>query len=457
MRFNILNSGFCDKKEGFLSIRDIIHFLREGIWKISLKGLPARKSALIKNLRIVLLAFRGFNEDKCALRAKALTFYSLMSVVPLAAFAFGIAKGFGMQERLKVEILNSIKEQEEILNRIIGFADSMLEQTKGGLIAGIGVVVLIYTVFNLLQNIEESFNEIWGVSHSRSFTRKFSDYLSVLFIAPILFILSSGVTVFIKTQVEVIVDKITLLGHISPFVLFSLKTLPFFVIWLLWTFVYIFMPNTRVRFRSGLLGGFAAGIMYVIWQNIYITSQIGVAKYGAIYGSFAVIPLFMIWLQISWLIVLFGAEIAFAHQNVDTYEMEPLSETVSTSLKKILALRIANICVKNFIKGESPWSAERISEFLELPVRLTKRLLIDLVKCHVLSETEGEDEKINYYQPARDVNLLTIHYVASALEKLGNNDITYVESEEIEKIKKSYEKLDSMYNESDANILLKDI
>jgi membrane protein len=165
----------------------------------------------------------------------------------------------------------------------------------------------------------------------------------------------------------------------------------------------------------------------------------------------------MIWLQVSWLIVLFGAEIAFAHQNVDTYEMEPLSETVSVSLKKILSLRVANICIKNFVKGESPWSAQKIAEFLELPVRLTNKLLDDLVRCHVLSETEGDDEKISYYQPARDVNALTIHYVTSSLEKLGNDDITFVESDEIEKIKKCYEKLDIMYNESDANILLKDI
>ena len=440
-----------------MSARDIIHFLKEDVWRIRLKDLPARKSALIKNLRIVLLAFKGFYEDKCALRAQALTFYSLMSVVPLVALGFGISKGFGMQEVLEKQLNKSIPGQEAVVKYIIDFADKTLEQAKGGLIAGIGIILLLYFVFNLLQNIEASFNDIWGASRSRSFGRKFSDYLSVLFIAPILFVLSSGITVFIKTQITLITEKITLLGPVSPLIFLSLKILPFLVIWLLLIFVYIFMPNTRVKFRAGFMGGVVAGTMYVIWQAIYITLQIGVARYGAVYGSFAVIPLFMGWLQVSWLIVLFGAEITFAHQNVDTYEMESLSETVSSSLKKILALRIANICVKNFVKGEDPWSAKKISEFLELPVRLTNRLLTDLVKCHVLSETEGEDEKIRYYQPARDVNTLTIHYVASAFEKLGNDDITFAESEEIEKIKKCYEELDAMYNESDANLLLKDI
>ncbi len=440
-----------------MSIGDIIHFLKEGIWKIHLKGLPAKKSALIKNLRIVLLAFKGFNEDKCALRAKALTFYSLLSVVPAVAFGFGISKGFGMQTRLEKELLESLPGQEEVVKYIIGFAGKWLEQAQGGLIAGIGIIMLVYTVFNLFQNIEKSFNDIWGTPHSRTLSRKFSDYLSVLFIAPILWVFSSGVTVFVKTQITLIVEKITLLGSISPLIFFSLKALPFLVIWLLGAFVYMFMPNTRVRFGSAFLGGIVAGTMYVIWQNIYITLQVGAAKYGAIFGSFSILPLFMIWLQTSWLIVLFGAEIAFAHQNVDTYEMEPLSETVSNFLKRILSLRITNICIQNFVKGQDPWSAQKIAEFLELPVRLTNKLLDDLVKCHVLSETEGVDEKICYYQPARDVNMLTIHYVASALESVGNDDITFAESDEIEKIKRCYKKLDAIYRESDANILLKDI
>lgn len=474
-----------------LSISEIIHFLKKDVWKISLKDLSARKSALIKNLRIVLLASKGFNEDKCALRAKALTFYSLMSIVPLVAFGFGIAKGFGMQEVLEKEFrsfaaqlqivgqvqtvdqgkvadqnqlidpdqtVNQKQVVDQVVDNIIDFANNMLNETRGGLIAGIGIVFLLYTVFNLMQSIEGSFNDIWGVPHSRSFSRKLSDYLSALFIVPILFILSSGITVFVNKEITPVTDTIARIGPIiSALIIMSLNVLPFFIIWLLLIFLYIFMPNTRVRFVSSLMGAVVAGTIYVFWQIIYIALQTGAVKYGAIYGSLAALPLFMIWLHVSWLVVLYGAEIAFAHQNVDTYEMEPFSENVSISLKKILSLRIANICIKNFVNGENPWSAQKIAEFLELPVRLTNILLTGLVKSHILSETEGEDEKICYYQPARDVNMLTVHYVASALEKVGNDSITFAESKEIEKIKKCYEKFDNMYNESDANILLKDI
>jgi membrane protein len=440
-----------------IQVADIIRFLKKDIWSLRPRDLSRGKFLLIRNLKIVLLAFKGFNEDKCGLRAKALTFYSMMSVVPVLALAFGISKGFGMQEMLEKEIIEKMKGQEEVLKFIIGFADKMLEQVKGGIIAGIGVLFLLYTVFKLLQNIEESFNDIWGVPHSRSFSRRLSDYLSVLFIGPILFILSSSTTVFIKTQITDITEKITLLGPVSPLILLSLNILPFFVIWLLFTFVYIYMPNTRVRYKSGVLGGIAAGTMYVLWQFIYLTLQIGVSRYGAIYGSFAVIPLFMIWLQVSWLIVLFGAEIAFAHQNVDTYEMEAMSENVSIALKMVLAIRIAGMCVQNFVKGESPLSGKQISDALELPVRLTNKLLSDLVECHVLSETKGKDEKLTYYQPARDVAGLTIHDVIMAIERLGDNSIIYADSEELEKIKRYYTDLDSITARSEANILLKDI
>lgn len=440
-----------------MTISGIIKYLKEDIWRIRLNDLPGKRLFLIKNARIVLLAYRGFDEDKCSLRASALTFFSLLSIVPVAALAFGIAKGFGMHQLLENELLKSLKGQEEVVNYIINFAGKMLDKTRGGLIAGIGVIFLIYLIIKLLSNIEEAFNEIWGASHSRSISRKLSDYLSVLFIAPILFIISSSATVFIKTQIISITKRIDLLGPLSPLILFSLKILPYCVIWLLLTFVYIFMPNTKVRFKSGLIGGIVAGTIYVLVQYVYITFQVGVARYGAIYGSFAGIPLFMIWLQMSWLIVLFGAEISFAHQNVHTYEMESESLNASNSLKRLLALGMTTICVKNFIRGENPWSADRIAEKMELPIKITNRLLDDLVQCHVLSETIGDDQKTIYYQPAVDVNILSIQYIIQKLEKLGSEDITYANSTELGNISESMNELSTLMKGSLSNRLLKDL
>ncbi|MBW1797871.1 MAG: YihY/virulence factor BrkB family protein, partial [Deltaproteobacteria bacterium] len=188
--------------EKTFNIRSIIDFLTHGVWRVRLGTLPRNKSFLLKQLRIIILAFRGFAEDKCYLRASALTFYTLLSVVPAAALAFGVAKGFGLQKLLEKELMDKLKGQEEVVNQIINFANSMLDETRGGLIAGIGVVLLFWLIIKLLGNIEESFNDIWGIKQARTYGRKLSDYLSVMLICPVLLILSGSITVFITTQIE---------------------------------------------------------------------------------------------------------------------------------------------------------------------------------------------------------------------------------------------------------------
>jgi len=443
--------------EKAFNIRSIIDFLTHGIWRIRLGTLPRNKSFLLKQLRIIILAFRGFAEDKCYLRASALTFYSLLSVVPAAALAFGVAKGFGLQKLLEKELIENLKGQEEVVNQIINFANSMLDETRGGLIAGIGVVLLFWLIIKLLGNIEESFNDIWGIKHARTYGRKLSDYLSVMLICPVLLILSGSITVFITTQIEQITQKIDMLGPISPLISLLLKSIPLCVIWLLFTFVYIFMPNTKVRFRAGLLGGIIAGVTYQIVQWGYITFQIGVSKYGAIYGSFAALPLFLFWLQISWLIVLFGAEISFAFQNVDTYEFEPDCLRVKPSFKRLLALRIAHSCIKNFSNGDNPQSAEQISHTLEIPIRLVNQILFELVQCQVLTEARETSESEALFLPAMNIDRLSINYVIQALEGLGTGDIPVAQSRELSKLSGCLTEFIETIGKSQANLLLKDI
>lgn len=440
-----------------LTIQKITDFIKKDLWRLRLNELSRKKSFLIKQFRIVILSFRGFDEDKCGLRASALTFYSLLSIVPAAAMAFGVAKGFGLQKLLEKELMEKLKGQEEVVTWIITFANSMLEKTKGGLIAGIGVVALVWLIIKLLGNIENSFNDIWGVQQSRRLGRKLSDYLAVVFICPILLVMSSSITIFITTQITRITRRIDLLGPISPFILLCVKALPYGVIWLLFTFFYMFMPNTKVNFRSGLIGGIVAGTIFILLQWIYITFQIGVSKYGAIYGGFAALPLFLIWLQISWLVVLFGTEVSFAYQNVDTYEFEPDALHVSHSFKRLIALRIAHVCVKNFCNGDRPWSAAKISHNLEIPIRLVNQILFELEQCRVLSETIEEEESDPCYQPARSVDTLSVSSVVLALDGLGTNDIPLAPSQELSKISDCLDGFRSIINQSEANLLLKNI
>jgi len=435
----------------------IIEFIRVDIWRIRLKDISRTKCFFVKQLRILILATREFVKNKCSLSASALTFYSILSIVPVLAMAFGIAKGFGFQLLLEKQLLEKFQGQEEVMNRVVAFARSLLENTKGGMIASIGVLFLLWTVIKLLSQIERSFNDIWAVEYPRTYGRKFSDYLSIMLISPILFILSSSVTVFITTQITVITQKVALIGMFSPVIFLMLKFIPYGLIWILLIFMYLLMPNTKVNFSSGVIAGVIAGTIYQIAQWAYITFQVGMARYNAIYGSFAALPLFLIWIQLSWMIVLLGAEISFAHQYANTYDFEPDRRFISPAFKKLLSLQISCLIISKFLKAEPPLSAINISKTLEIPIRLTQQILYELVEAGILSDTEDKiNEKVSY-QPARDINTITINSVIEALEQKGVDNIPVAQTAELRHLSESLKTLNDEIEKSPANRLLKDI
>lgn len=435
----------------------ISKFLRTDVWRIRLKTYPRCKSFFLRQLRIIVLAVRGFAEDKCKFRASALTFYSLLSVVPVIAVIFGIAKGFGLETRLETELMEQMQGHEEIAERILGFANSLLENTKGGLIAGVGIAFMFWAIIKVLNNIESSFNDIWGIKTSRSIRGKISNYLSMILVCPFLLVIASSATIFIGTQIQAIIQQLAVFDKFGTFITALLRLLPYCAIWILFTFVFIFMPNTKVRLRSAFLGGVVAGTIFQMIQWLYITFQIGAAKYGAIYGSFAALPLFLIWLHISWLVVLFGAELSFAHQNVGAYEFEQDCLSVSYSFKKRLSLLIIHLLVKSFCEEEQPWDSERISQTLEIPIRLVRQILFDLAESGILCEVRTDGNEDVAYQPAVEVRKITVKYVVDSLEQRGYSDIPVRESVELSKLSDCLDEFSVMIEKSPANILLKDL
>jgi membrane protein len=437
-------------------IQKTTNFIKNDVWRIRRAQLSPGKSVFLKFLRILLLSIRGYDEDKCQLRASALTFYSLISIVPVAAMAFGIAKGFGFEKVLEAQLRNKLAGHEAVLTKVIQFSHSLLENTRGGLIAGVGLVVLLWAVIKVLGQIEYSFNDIWGIKQKRTTGRMFGDYLSLMLICPVILILSSGVTVFITTQVSLIVEKFTILGSFSSLIFFLLKLLPYTLMGSLFTFLYMFMPNTKVRFSSGLVAGIITGTAFQVVQWAYITFQIGVVQYNAIYGSFAALPLFLAWLQLSWLIVLYGAEISFAYQNVDTYEFEPDVLQASRRIQTLLSLFVTSYLIKNFIRGEKPMTAGEISSQLEIPIRFVNEIIFDLVKSNIVSVAEIEGETERGYQPAIDINSLTIQYVIDAIEKRGINAMHFTDNPEFASLVASLEAFDRKIEQLPENRLLKE-
>ena len=434
----------------------LLTFLREDIWRVRSRALPRRQLWLFRPLRIILLALRGFDEDVCQLRASALTFFSLLSIVPVLAMVFGVAKGFGLQTHLEEVLTQRLQGQEQVLQWLIQFANTFLESTKGGLVAGVGVVLLFWTVIKVLGNIEASFNAVWGVRVGRPMARKFSDYLSIMLIAPVLLLVASGATVFLASQMTQLAERLTSLGMLSGFLMLAVTALPYVVLWVLLTFLYMFLPNTRVSLRAGVTAGVVAGTIYQMVQWVYLYFQIGVSRFNAVYGGFAALPLFLIWVQVSWLIVLFGAEVSFAVDNEETYEFERDCANASLRFKRLLALKLTELCVKRFDQGQPPLDASALVHQLEAPVRLVRELLFELVASGILISVKQDGAVGEWYQPAQPVDRLTIRTVLDALECRGQDNPAMVNGKELERVGQTLEALDRLARTASDNVLLRD-
>ena len=217
------------------------------------------------------------------------------------------------------------------------------------------------------------------------------------------------------------------------------------------------MPNTKVTFRSAFIGGIIAGTIFQITQWIYINFQVGMNKYGAIYGGFAAIPLFIIWLQLSWVIVLLGAEISFANQNVDRYEFESDARHISSRFKRLVSLMVTNLVVKNFAVGKKPMTATEISQELKVPIRVIRDIIYELVEVNIFSESLSDNPKERAYQPAIDINIITIDMIIKRLEERGSQHITISKNKEYQKLSGILESFDESINKSPSNMLLRDI
>lgn len=432
----------------------VADFLNNKLWRLRLDKLDSKQSFLLKQLRIFILAIKGFNEDKCLLKASALTYYTLFSIVPVIALAFAIAKGFGYQESLKKDILLKFHDQEDILNQAFIYADKMLANTHGGLIAGIGVVILIWSVMKLLGNIENSFNEIWEIKRDRTWIRKITDYLSIMLLAPILMIISGTITIGLKTSIEAFSSNYV---DIGPVAIYFFKFVAFALIWAIFSFIYIALPNTKVSFAAGAKGAFVAAILFEILQWVYVASQIGVGQYNAIYGSFAALPLFLIWVQYSWYVVLFGSELAFANQNVDHYELENDITNISDRYKRVIALMIANYVVKNFDNGGKALTSLEIAAKLDLPVRLARSIINEFIETGIFCEVKTLNDKETGYQPGISETKLTVKFIIDKLDEKGVNELPIESSTELETVNRLMIDMDEVLNTTKGNTLVKNL
>lgn len=434
------------------SIKWLIEFVTNRIWKIRLNKVSKGRGFVIKQLRVISLSIKGFQEDNALVSATALTFYTIFSIVPILALVFAVAQGFGfeLKHSLQDSIVKKYPQYNEILDNAFNYANDMLSNTKGGIIAGIGIVLLLWSVMKLLISIENSFNQIWEIRNGRSWVRKITDYLTIMMVGPLLLIVSGGITVAIQNGI----GNLHLLGFIGTFLI---NLLAYSLVALSFTFLFYVMPNTKVNFKPAFSAAVISTILFELLGWAYVKFQIGANSMNAIYGSFAALPLFLIWLQYSWYIVLFGAELAYANQYVDHYELEEDIQNLSMRYKKVLSLMIANLVAKRFYEGEKSMNLVEISEKLDLPSRLTKNLINEFLETGIFVEVRTDADKELNYQPGVTETKFTVQYIIDTLDRKGVNSLPINDSKELLHINELMKEMDKLMDTQTGHMLVKDL
>jgi membrane protein len=396
-------------------VNSIIRFLTYEIWRINRKDRSSGRIGFYNIVKAFILTIRSIDGGQLFTRASALTYSTLLSIVPGLAVLFAIARGFGFQNIVKSQLFSYFAGQEELLNKATAFIDKSIEYAQGGIFLGIGIVLLLYTVINLLSNIEDNFNKIWQIKAGRTYFRMFTDYLALIIIAPVFLICNAGVNLLLSTTAE----QQYLLGLVlGPF----MEVVPFLITILLFTILYVYIPNTKVRFSGALLGGIFTGVCFQVFQMLYIGGQIWISKYNAIYGSFAALPLLLLWLQLTWFFILFGVQLSFAFQNVNKFSFEQETSNISRRYKDFVALMIMTLIVKRFEKGYTPYTADELSEHYKIPTRLTSDTLFFLEDVGLLVETPSENTLVPAYIPSIDIGHITVAYMFEKIDRHGSED-----------------------------------
>jgi len=409
--------------------------------------------------RVIITSIRGYRDDNCSWKAAALTYYSLLSIIPVFAIAFGIASGFGLETRLEAGFKAALAEHPTITTKVVELTNNYIEHAKGGVIAGVGVIMLFWTALVLLSRIESSMNEIWKVAKGRSFFRMLSDYLTIVIFCPLFFAVSSSMSVYIMSTIQNVDGTPAVISQLMDhFIIFFFYLLPLFVSWLLFSLLYVFIPNTRVPIRFALTGGVVAGTLYQVIQWIYLNIQVSINQVGAVYGSFAAVPLFFIWVNASWIIALFGVELTY-HLSIDEEEKKIRDRKKGRHLKvplKQVAILIVYECVKRFNERSPPLNPVEFAGDAGISLRRSKEIFKTLNKAGLLTEVKLTDQE-NVYNPAFAITDMTILDVIKAIDTDRTKEVSVNHSAILDAINEALSGLDHDFQNSRSNLVLRDL
>ena len=394
----------------------LIQFLKVDIWQVQREDISPLRYLLYEVIKKVLLAVEYFTTKRMVDSAAALTYSTLLAIVPIMAVVFAIARGFGYNKYIETWFREALSSQPQVAEAIIGFVNSYLVHTKSGIFLGIGLLFMLWTVIMLISNIEKAFNDIWQVSTPRSIFRTITDYMAMFLLAPIIIVVTSGISIMMATFANGIGETLI----VGPTLRFFLRLLPYIIMSGVFIALYVFMPNTKVKIKSAIIPGILAGVAMQGLQLVYIHSQIWVTGYNAIYGSFAALPLFMLWVQISWTICLFGAELAYTNQNLEKFAFRASTDDLSHRYRLLLSAYLMTLICRRFEEGKKPYTALELKLETNIPIRITHDLLENLTRVHLLSEMTNDEKGTEaVYQPTESTARLSVGMMIDRLEAEG--------------------------------------
>lgn len=368
-------------------------------------------------IKTVNLSVKSFMDRDLQNKSTSLTYSSVLAIVPALALIFAICRGFGFQNLLQSVLYEYFPSQRKMIETVLTFVDSYLNQASQGIFVGVGLVMLLWTLVSLLSNIEVAFNNIWDIKRDRSFFQKLTSYISLCLMVPVLIICSSGLSIFMSTTLA---DHLNI-PFLTPVINVVLELSPLVLVWIAFSLSYLLIPNTKVQFKYAAISGAICAIMFQVLQLLFVTGQLYVSKYNAIYGSFSFLPLLLVWLQLSWLILLFGCVLTYSLQNVFAFNYLGNVTSVSFTYMRKITVAVAAIITQRFMRGEKPLTRNELSTEYDIPVRLLGHIINHLKNAGFINYVIISGDSVGV-APAKDPTDISAGDLFKMIDNVGESD-----------------------------------
>lgn len=389
------------------------NYWTDGIWADN------RQKWWVNLLKTLNICVKSFTDTDLQTQACAMTYRTVLAIVPALALLLAIGRGFGFNDFISQELFQIFPGQEQAIAEALKFVDGYLSTASEGIFVGIGILFLLYTLYSLIDSVESTFNKMWGVSQSRSIWHKITDYTAMMFILPVIMICAGGLSLFVTSTIQNMFD----FEFMTPIKGVFIDLASWVLTWVFFGAAYKLIPNTKVKFANALVSGVIAGSAFKVLQWLFVSGQLYVTRYNAIYGSFAFLPLLLLWIQLTWVITLTGALICYSSQNIFLYALSTKVSRISPSYRRKVTVAVMAMVVQRFTRGLPPLTVQEIAAEGELPPRLVSDILVKLIDAGLLVRTVPDMRRDEVgYQPAVEPAQITVGAVFRKLANLGDSD-----------------------------------